>query len=721
MGSIQTPPEAGVWQHKYDAILDLQIIQIAANIIDQFDGDGYPTLIYFNPGLAAGLTPPTVAGVENLPYIIGERIIMRKIIAPTFSGSLTDPITNPGVGAAFIMPHLWNPHDQNGSLGEPRPTDYRIYAESNPPDSPTPTTPISCEAAALGIGSTGNTTLYSSPSSGTTLVASTSEISFKLPTAGLFREPSLVGLVDTSAGGLPLGTAFTTGPGHLIRSAKDSSNNLLPGAVNGCLKDYSITRNGAATGWVGFFEGTFPLAFYSAGNAVLGIPAGNYTTSGGQIVGCASATFRIDYLQHPSTSASPVWATYDTHYTPNLTGGQTFGFINISALNVFTDPRTARFSARGGISGWTPIGPASSGLTNPPIVYASPRDTTTCGMGFNLGQPGLMGAISPASKIGWFGGGWSGAIQFYVGLFSENDPNKKNGSTSLPQYYTDTDGVCRRAMGDYVLTTSGALPNDTIGLPMATASTFSADGVSTPTTQSQSRPFILNRPFRSVTELGYVFSDTPWKNLDFIFPESGDAPLLDVFCIREDTSPDALVAGKVNLNTHSKPVLKAVLTQAYKDELAFAAGTATFGGNTTLTSTEADNVAAKLLARTGSAPLCWKSELVGRYDPVAKTYDGFSADLASGNATTSVFTATDTNSPRIPRFRESTMRALVDVGTTRTWTLLIDLVAQTGRYPKSAAGLSDFMVEGEKRYWLHVSIDRMTGQVVDRQVELVNE
>ena len=67
------------------------------------------------------------------------------------------------------------------------------------------------------------------------------------------------------------------------------------------------------------------------------------------------------------------------------------------------------------------------------------------------------------------------------------------------------------------------------------------------------------------------------------------------------------------------------------------------------------------------------------------------------------------------------MRALVDVGTTRTWTLLIDLVAQTGRYPKSAAGLSDFMVEGEKRYWLHVSIDRMTGQVVDRQVELVNE
>ena len=178
LGSIQSPPEAGVWQHKYDTILDLQIIQIAANIIDQFDGDGYPTLIYFNPGLAAGLTPPTVAGVENLPYLIGERIITRKIIPPTFAGNLTDPITNPGVGAAFIMPNLWNPHDQNGSLGEPRPTDYRIYAESNPPDSPTPPSPISCGAAVSGLGSGGSISLSGGVSSGITLVASTSEILF---------------------------------------------------------------------------------------------------------------------------------------------------------------------------------------------------------------------------------------------------------------------------------------------------------------------------------------------------------------------------------------------------------------------------------------------------------------------------------------------------------------------------------------------------------------
>jgi hypothetical protein len=35
--------------------------------------------------------------------------------------------------------------------------------------------------------------------------------------------------------------------------------------------------------------------------------------------------------------------------------------------------------------------------------------------------------------------------------------------------------------------------------------------------------------------------------------------------------------------------------------------------------------------------------------------------------------------------------------------------------------LSDFIVEGEQRYWVHVAIDRFTGQVLDRQIEPVNE
>ena len=49
------------------------------------------------------------------------------------------------------------------------------------------------------------------------------------------------------------------------------------------------------------------------------------------------------------------------------------------------------------------------------------------------------------------------------------------------------------------------------------------------------------------------------------------------------------------------------------------------------------------------------------------------------------------------------------------------MVAQTGHYKPNATGLADFVVEGEKRYWMHVAIDRFTGQVTDKQIEEVVE
>ena len=95
------------------------------------------------------------------------------------------------------------------------------------------------------------------------------------------------------------------------------------------------------------------------------------------------------------------------------------------------------------------------------------------------------------------------------------------------------------------------------------------------------------------------------------------------------------------------------------------------------------------------------------------SYDGFSADLSS-----ILLSGTDTN---IQRYREASMRALTNCGQTRVWNLLIDVVAQTGRYPQSAASLSQFMVEGEQHYWVHVAIDRFTGQVIDKQIEVIKE
>ena len=52
---------------------------------------------------------------------------------------------------------------------------------------------------------------------------------------------------------------------------------------------------------------------------------------------------------------------------------------------------------------------------------------------------------------------------------------------------------------------------------------------------------------------------------------------------------------------------------------------------------------------------------------------------------------------------------------------MLDVTAQSGKYPPGKAGLRKFVVEGEQHYWVHVAIDRLTGQVLDKQIEVVNE
>ena len=95
---------------------------------------------------------------------------------------------------------------------------------------------------------------------------------------------------------------------------------------------------------------------------------------------------------------------------------------------------------------------------------------------------------------------WSPATNFFLGLLADNLP----GSTG---YYLDPDGVTRKA--------DGAYHSGSDGLPLSPA--------------SAGRGIVLNRPFRSVGELGYAFRDLPFKSLDFFTVESADAGLLDVF------------------------------------------------------------------------------------------------------------------------------------------------------------------------------------------------
>ena len=145
-------------------------------------------------------------------------------------------------------------------------------------------------------------------------------------------------------------------------------------------------------------------------------------------------------------------------------------------------------------------------------------------------------------------------------------------------------------------------------------------------------------------------------------------------------------AGKTSLNTRQTPVLTAILSGATK-RLA--------DGTTTISPTQRNNIVTALVALQ---PM------------VRKT------DLLTGLANNATVTGLGTKEAR-----ESVIRAFSDAGQTRTWNLMIDVVAQSGRYPINASTLAGFLVEGEQHYWVHVAIDRLTGQVIDKQIEVVNE
>ncbi len=303
--------------------------------------------------------------------------------------------------------------------------------------------------------------------------------------------------------------------------------------------------------------------------------------------------------------------------------------------------------------------------------------------GGSVGSTGT--SVWPSSSTMYYGGeGGPGGPNFVpssvgtltatnralVGLIGDND-------TVSAYHYSDLDSVFRHADGN---SPQGVLP-------MATGNTLD-------------RPVMLNRLFQSVGELGYVYRDLPWKTIDFWsvgsagIGGSADAGLLDLFTALDQTgASNNVVAGKINLNTRRPEVLAAMLS-----------GTAVRELDTTqnMSQTSALAVANDLVSFTTQTPLLSKADLVSLF-------------LASK------MTQFDVNYLARKTEREAIVRALAEAGQTRTWNLLIDIVAQTGKYPPSATDLNQFNVEGERRYWLHVAIDRYTGRIIDSQLEPVYE
>jgi len=218
----------------------------------------------------------------------------------------------------------------------------------------------------------------------------------------------------------------------------------------------------------------------------------------------------------------------------------------------------------------------------------------------------------------------------------------------------------------------------------------------------------LNRRFESVGEFGYAYNPAsdpttrPSRTLDFGSAGSHDKPLLDFFTYNIAESR----AGIVNLNTRNIPVLASIISGAWVHDLgAEATPPPDPNLNYLVSRTDALTAAQAIVQETTNTPALTRADV---------------ARLAAVGA------AALHGVPGAPddERKQTIARALAETGQARTWNLMIDVIAQTGNYAPGTADLTDpskFIVQGEKRYWLHIALDRDDGTVLGTQLEEVLE
>ncbi len=692
-----------------DRLQNLQLLQIGANIIDQYDSDDFPTGLRYPSGIPGD--DLSVFGIENLPYLSQVGLVGYR------------PAYNRDLFQLWAVFDVWNPH-QNSQTPPAGIDAFRIVPVSGKGSVTVsyylagnfgPSNPANYKAFYSNTPANGGCQFSSAP---TPIIALNQNRPFSFPAAADYSEPTTLGTApatNTDSAGVLI-AEFSPGKAVPPLGERTEALQLSINALMDLEKPYKTVPANAgytttAMGKREYPPGTTfvdldPAYWLQEGQLISGkyaVKAHNtcrllktgdpygfelqaYDASKGQWVACQ----RIDGLfQQNAIANSPVdndtRADFfvDTHHSESAalledefyswrSRGATVGMIK-------ADPRTARF----GLSGWNIIAsaPASSGND---FLGLSVRDSTSAFTGALLNDRrwcvpngvyssgwGALPGVTPETR-GLVGGfemapGLSRPVPF--GL-ATNNPDSLN--LSNPSRYPDPDGVIRPADAYFG------------GIPMARG-------------QSAARPIILNRPFRSVGELGYVFRDIPWKTLDMFSRRSGDLGLLDAFSISETDGDLPVVAGSINLNTRQTSALAAVLKGSSKQ----LPGLNPAAPAAELSAAEAREIAQAIVAESTVRPFSDRGDLV------ARVLNKSGSDLLTGVTLKSA--------------REAAVRTLAEIGTTRTWNFLIDLVAQTGRFTTSAKTGGDFLVQGEERIWIHLSIDRMTGEVLEARKEVVNE
>ena len=302
-------------QYNTDSSLDTAILQMGANIIDQFDADNYPTTIAFDLK-AAGSYANCVYGVENLPYILRVRPSLIRLQEANPPENQYDPpalstpysndkLLDTGVAALMNLPEIWNPHDYGNTgtaaglqqvMGVAGPQNFQIYAvtRNNYPIAVCADLGAGGTFGKEGVSPSCNAVAANSPgffatnkiSFGTTdsgqggesrsLTQANTLMTFKTPStpagAALFREPTIL-----FQPGLPAGSSLTSTPltnanpkvlGNLAAGTAFFSNSglfgrgLLSAVTSAASPAHPRHTTNPSTPYIGFYLGIHPLRWY---------------------------------------------------------------------------------------------------------------------------------------------------------------------------------------------------------------------------------------------------------------------------------------------------------------------------------------------------------------------------------------------------------------------------------------------------------------------------
>lgn len=666
MGDFNDPfDHAGGYNYKKEP--NMQILQIGANIIDQSDTDGYPTAVHmtFMNGLSTvdDMAFQTAYGIENLPYLCRVGPLAIGDPRPTSAAD-----TN-GRLKFWVQPELWNPHQVPSAAPTQGPRNFRAYAYGS----------------IHGLWRYrdasyhwGDPTYYDDgDGNGANMSDCAIYFSDSCDAASPFyNNPRLLTISPNTGVDQTL-----TSPRNLFDAVKYGSLPADAGNPNRFAAFYAGQANFAAAGPTAIdkFVLPNPIVYFCL----------HYQRPDG---GWSPYNFMSRVAQNPSEppAGSMVCNGYDvrghTTWCANTGDG--------TRVVCRPDPRTDRFSAaRVWVRDW---------MQNRTMNEAPNT------------QPGNSIDITPSIPGIKFDSTGSPYTTRFMNMWAVNDPNypaiNAPYGTFGKAYYADPDGVVR--FGDSYRANipearfTPVLPRTGDGCELyhGNAAVTPVSTITSPGTGSAQarRPVVLNRPFRSVGELGFAYRDQPFKTLDFWSPTSADSALLELFTTAEEP---LVVAAQLNINSAPEPVLKAILAGAAKNNESLNLQISPADAQTLAQAISAD--VRDLTSPAPNGPYLNRADLVTRTGEVIQT--SFNTKV------------TATSNWANKQHGEGPIRALANVTNLRTWNLMVDVIAQTGVLKPGATDLKKFNVQGERRYWLHLAIDRYTGKVIERRLEAVYE